>query len=196
MRDLAQRGLECDHKIELMLSELWQEFETLEPTLAKELAESFGSAEFAALMIIGRFKGQPSILEELSAKPLTEEDIKNLIEPSPALVAQPKEGTAVSVCGETTDDEFDDQTSLFNRAEHARKQYEQALLGIFRKLREDDSEMANAALELYEDENNAASFLANPVRALAGKSALEVLENGDRKQVLDLIFQLEYGTYP
>lgn len=195
MKELAQRGLECDHKIESMLNDIWREFETIEPTLAKKLAESFGSAEFAALMIIGRFKDQPSVLEELSTKPLSKDGLKNLLELSPKFVAQLKEGVAESVRGETTDYAFDDQIPLFTQAEQARKYYEQALVNIFRQLKEADSEMANAALELWEDENDAALYFATPTRGLGGKSPLEMLEKGDRKAVLDVIFRLEYGIF-
>jgi len=177
---LAQHGLECDDKIERMLSDIWRAFETLEPILAKKLASSLGSAEFAALIIIGRFKGQPSILEALSTKPLSEDDIKRVFDLSPTFFTQKKEGP---VC-------------LSHQANDVRKKYQNELVEIFKKLKEADPEIASAAFELWDNVDDAAEYLAMPVRGLSGKSPLEVLDDGDRDQVSRLINQLQHGSYP
>lgn len=195
MKDIAKRGLNLDHKIDTMLSDFWCEFTAIEPTLAKKLEKSFGSAEFSALMIIGRFKDPSSIIEGLPTNPLSEESINNILNLPSEFVAQLTQGITESARGETTDYEFDDQITLFKQAERARKQYEQKLVRIFRQLKEDDSEVASAALALWEDENDAANYLASPVRSLADKSPLEALEKGDRQEVLDLLLRLEYGIF-
>jgi hypothetical protein len=195
IKDIAKRGLECDHKIEEMLSDIWREFEAIEPGLSKALAESFESAEFAALMIIGRFKDQPSVLETLSNKPLSQQDIENLLELSPKFVAQLKEGVAESVRGETTEYTFADQIPLSHQAEQARRVYERELVEIFHKLEKEDPEVATTALQVWEDVNKAATYLASPIQALAGKSPLEAVENGDRQAVIDLLFRIEYGIF-
>lgn len=195
IKDLAKRGLECEHSIGRMLSDIWKDFEAIEPTLAKRFAESFGSAEFAALMIIGRFKGQPSILEELSTNPLSEDDIKNFLERPFQPGAQPKESISESLHGEMTDSEPDDETSLFEQAERARGKYEQDLVGIFRKLKKVDSEVASLAMEVWDDEVDTSLYLASPVPVLAGKSPLEALKNGDRDEVISILYRIEYGIY-
>jgi len=195
IKDLAQRGLECEHAIDRMLSDIWRDFEAIEPTLAKRFAESFGSAEFAALMVIGRFKGQPSILEELSTNPLSEDDIKNRLAQPPQFGAQLNESITESPHGEMIDSEPDDQTSLFERSERARAKYEQDLVEIFRKLKNVDNEVTSLAMEVWDDEVDASQYLASPVDALAGKSALGALKNGDRNEVLSLLSRIKYGIF-
>jgi len=180
MSELAQRGLACEKKIDEMLDDIWRAFETLEPILAKWLVALFGSAEFAALMIMGRFKGQPSILEALSTKPLSEDDIKRVFDLSPTFFTQKKEGP---VC-------------LSHQANDARKKYQNELVEIFKKLKEVDPEVASAAFELWDNVDDAAEYLAMPVRGLGGKSPLEVLDDGDRDQVLCLLYRLQHGSYP
>jgi len=177
---LAQRGLEYEKKIDEMLNAIWRAFETLEPVLAKQIEKSFGSAEFAALMIMGRFNDQPSILEMLSTKPLSEDEIKSHLDLSPTGVAPNKEATL----------------SLSHQADDARKTYQNALVEIFKKLKEADPEIASAAFELWDNVDDAAEYLAMPMRGLGGKSPLEVLDDGGRDQVLRLIYQLQHGSYP
>jgi len=180
MSDLVHRGLECERKIDEMLDDIWRAFETLEPILAKRLAASFGSAELAALMIMGRFKGQLSLLEGLSTKPLSEDDIKRVFDLSPTFVTHKKEAPV----------------SLSHQANDARKKYQYALVEIFKKLKEVEPEIASAAFELWDNVDDAAEYLAMPVRGLGGKSPLDVLDDEGRDQVLRLIYQLQNGSYP
>ena len=195
IKHIAKRGLKYDHLINQMLSDIWREFEAIEPNLAKALTESFGSTEFAALMIIGRLKDQPSVLEMMSNKPLSKEAIDHLLELSPKFIAQLKEGSMESVRGETTEYTFDGHIPLSHQAEQARKNYECELVEIFHKLEEEGPEVATTALELWGDVNKTATYLASPVQALAGKSPLEAVDNGDRQVVMDLLFRLEHGIF-
>lgn len=195
IKDIAKRGVEYDHLINQMLSDIWREFEAIEPNLAKALTESFGSTEFAALMIIGRLKDQPSVLEMLSNKPLSKEAIDHLLELSPKFIAQLKEGSMESVRGETTEYKFDEQIPLSHQAEQARKNYECDLVEIFHKLEKEDPEVATTALQVWEDVNKAATYLASPIKSLAGKSPLEAVENGDRQAVINLLFRLQHGVF-
>jgi len=180
MSDLAQRGVEYENKIDEMLDDIWRAFETLEPILSKQLEKAFGSAELAALMIMGRFKGQPSILEVLSTKPLSKDDIKRVFDLSPTFVTHKKEAPV----------------SLSHQANDARKKYQSALVEIFKKLKEVEPEIASAAFELWGNVDDAAEYLAMPVRGLSGKSPLEVLDDRRRDQVLRLLYQLQHGSYP
>jgi len=74
--------------------------------------------------------------------------------------------------------------------------YEFELVGIFKKLKETDPEVASAALDLCEDVLKAAEFLVAPTRRLAGKSPLQAIENGERQNLLDLIGRMEHGSAP
>jgi len=193
LKELATRGLEYDQKINQMLIEMWDDLKTLEPELASAIESALGSAEFAALMTMGQVRGQPSFLEKLAdAAPVSSEEMPEIWR---EFVAQATDNPMGLGREDFTEYQFDQDEPLSRKADRAKKDYEFALVEIFKELKTRDPEVAAAAFELWDDVVDAARFLAKPARGLGGKTPLEFIEDGQRKEVLELIYRLEYGIY-
>lgn len=187
LKALAKRGLEYDEKINQMLVEIWTELQAIEPQMANAIKEALGSEEFAAMMTMGRVKGQPSLLEKLAdAAPVSSD---GMVEIWQDFVAQAT-GSSMGLGREC---QFDLNESLSRKAERAKKDYELALVDIFKELKKKDPEVAAAALGIWEGVSDAAEFVASPVKSIGDQMPLALVENGRREEVLTLINAIKYG---
>lgn len=85
---------------------------------------------------------------------------------------------------------------LSDRAKQAERSYERELVEIFNELKQQDPEIAEAALCLYEgNKTTAAKFITTQVAALGEISPLYALDNGQREDVLVLMRRLEEGIF-
>ena len=82
---------------------------------------------------------------------------------------------------------------LSNWASQAKQTYDNELLEIFKSLQENDPEVAKAVLFLFDDALDAATFMAKPHSLFADKSPLKAIEDGERQDVLDLIYRIQHG---
>ncbi len=193
IEDIARRGLKCSQKIDHLLDDIWRDLKTLEPEIADVLENTFGSTELATLMIIGRVNNQPSFLEELTEKNISKDNFENHLQQRLDISAQITEHRLETKSDEISDSQFIIQEKLSQLANQAHKDYEDELLRVFKKLKEDDIEVASMSLELFGDVVKSAKFMAIPAKGLGNKSPLQVLEEGRRQEVLDLIGRLEHG---
>ncbi len=193
IEDIARRGLKCSQKIDHLLDDIWRDLKTLEPEIADVLENTFGSTELATLMIIGRVNNQPSFLEELAEKNISKDNFENHLQQRLDISAQITEHRLETKSDEISDSQFIIQEKLSQLANQAHKDYEDELLRVFKKLKEDDIEVASMSLELFGDVVKSAKFMAIPAKGLGNKSPLQVLEEGRRQEVLDLIGRLEHG---
>lgn len=191
LKGLAKRGLEYDHKINQMLVEIWDELKAMEPEMAITIESALGSAEFAALMTMGRVKGQPSFLEKLAnAAPISSDDMPELWR---EFVSQATESPIGLRREGFTEYKFDQDELLSQSAERAKKAYGAALVDIFKELKTKDPEVAAAALDIWHDVADAAEFLTAPAAILNGQTPLVRIEDGRREDVLMLINGIKYG---
>ncbi len=193
IEDIASRGLKYNQQFHHLLGDLWHDFITLEPEIAAILENTFGSTEHAALMIIGRVNNQPSILEDLAEKNISKDNFQNYLQQRLKIFTQITEHRLTPESDKITDGQFITQDKLSKLANQTRKNYEDELLRIFKKLKEDDLEVASIALELLGDLVHATEFLAMLAKSLGNKSPLQAIEEGQRQEVLDLIGRLEHG---
>ncbi len=193
IEEVARRGLKYNQQIDRLLGDIWRDFIILEPEIAAMLENTFGSAELATLMITGRVNNHPSFLEELAQKNISKNNFESFIHQGSYFIAQIKDKYKESERREATENKFGDQKKLSHLANRVRKNYERELVSIFNKLKEEDFEIASMALGLWNDVVQTAEFLTMPAKGLASKSPLQVIEEGERQKVLDLIGRLEHG---
>ena len=188
MEDVASRGLKYDQEIDRLLGDVWRDFKALEPEIAALLESTFGAAELAALVIIGRVNNQPSFLEEFAEKNISKDNFINYLQKRLNISIQPTKQRLESESNEKTDNT---QGKLSQLANHARKNYENELLRVFEKLKKKELETASIVLEFLGDEMQAAEFMVTPAPGLGNKSPLQTIEDGKKQEVLDLIGRLE-----
>lgn len=196
MEDLAILGVEYTRQIDQMLTDLWCEFKALEPDYAAPFEEGFGSTKLAALAIASRLGDQASLLEQLARKDLSREEIDDILQLGLRFVAQVKTGFLESERGEASEYPFGPPETLSQAAHRAWINYEFALVDIFKQLKETDTEVATAVLDLWSDKREAAEFVATPAQGLGGKSPLQAVEEGERQSLLALIDRLKHGSVP
>jgi uncharacterized protein (DUF2384 family) len=180
LNDLAERGLETSKQIDQLIDELWQEFQRLEPDLAGWLLAKIGSQGLAALMAMDRVHDNPSLLEVLAS-----DGVDAVMK-----IFNNESDPRYSVSEQEQDKKITE--SLSDVARQKRSMYEFDLLDIFKQLQAQDPEVAEKALDLWEDAVEAAEFLVTP-SSFYGKSPLEMLEEGNRQEVFGLIGKIIYG---
>ena len=190
LENLASRGLEVDKNIDQMLAGIWQAFKALEPDLAANIEGALGSSALSALTNIGRMKDRPSFLERLVDADLKSPDEKLILWKE--FVSQTTSGI-VEMTGGGANRGSTENESLSQMVERVQRNYEFALVDVFKQLKARDLEIASAALSLWDDVIDAVRFLTSPANELGGKTPLELIENGQRDEVLALIHRIEYG---
>lgn len=84
---------------------------------------------------------------------------------------------------------------LAQHAELHQLQHERALLDLLDHLQQIDPEVAQRAVDVFDDNTNAAGWLASPVRSLGGLTPLQALAEGRREDVLTVLHQILHGIY-
>lgn len=126
-----------------MLVEIWGELKAIEPEMAAAIESELGSAEFAALMTMGRVKGQPSFLEKLaSAGSISSENMPELWR---EFVSQATENPMGLEKEGFAEYQFGHDVPLSLAAERAKKAYEAELLEIFKELKTRDPRGSNGS---------------------------------------------------
>ena len=188
MKELASLGIEYTRQIDQMLSEIWCHFKSLTPKYAAPFEKAFGSStKLVVLAIASRLGDQASLLEQLTEKNLSKDEIENILQSGFQLVAQVKTSTQESERVEATEYLFAPQETLSQAVRRLRTNYEFELVDIFKRLEKDDPELASAILDLHADIREAAEFVATPAPGLDGKSPIQVVEEGGRQSILGMI---------
>lgn len=63
------------------------------------------------------------------------------------------------------------------------------------KLRVIDSALFERAIQVFDEEQLAAMWFGDPIRALGGASPLEAIARGKRKAFLEILGRIEHGIY-
>ncbi len=84
---------------------------------------------------------------------------------------------------------------LAQLAERHQLKHERSLLDLLDNLRDIDPEVAERAVDVFDDKTGAASWLANPVRSLGDIAPLQTLAEGKREDVLRVLNQIRHGVY-
>ena len=88
-----------------------------------------------------------------------------------------------------------DIAELAQLAELHQLQHERSLLELLDHLRDIDPEVAERAVDAFDDKTSAASWIANPVRSLGDIAPLQALAEGKREDVLRVLHQIMHGVY-
>ena len=88
-----------------------------------------------------------------------------------------------------------DIAELAQLAELHQLQHERSLLELLDNLRDIDPEVAERAVDTFDDKASAANWLASPVRSLGDITPLQALAEGKREDVLRVLHQIRHGVY-
>ena len=88
-----------------------------------------------------------------------------------------------------------DIAELAQLAELHQLQHERSLLELLDNLRDIDPEVAERAVDAFDDKTSAANWLTSPVRSLGDIAPLQALAEGKREDVLRVLHQIMHGVY-
>lgn len=186
LQALAKRGIELSAAWDQSLETMWREMAALCPDLTDWIQATFGDHDLIMLLMMSRIHDRSSILETLAEEGI--DAVKAIL----SLELIPKIGRDMRAHRGQPDEATE---PLSVQAERLRKQYRFDLGYLFTLFLKRDPEIARAAVDLFGDTEAAATFMIMPKANLAGKSPLQMIEEGQRQAVLDVLLQLEHGVF-
>jgi len=88
-----------------------------------------------------------------------------------------------------------DIKTLYEDISAARSHLDAVCLFAFRRLKELDAQVYDAAVQTLETEGEAAYWFSDPIEAFGNRTAWEALLAGDRPLILDVLARMEHGVY-